>query len=122
MKIAALEFFPWFFVNDTHTWGPMQNLADNLAERLNFRYVYEAPEDGQWGQKTPTNWTGLVGMIYNNRSDLSLGPIALTWDRSQAGDFGALLTMEYLTVLSGYPSQAEPNAFGTLMAFDWTVR
>lgn len=54
-------------------------------------------------------------------SDLALGPIAMTEDRAKAGDFSSLLAMEYLTILSGYPSKAEPNAFGTLMAFDWTV-
>lgn len=51
----------------------MQNLADTLAETLNYKYSMEAPEDGEWGVKIHDNWTGQIGMLYNNVSCLHLG-------------------------------------------------
>lgn len=46
----------------------MQNVADCLADALNFQYILEAPEDGQWGVHIGKNWTGMVGMVFNNVS------------------------------------------------------
>ncbi|OQR70035.1 ligand-gated ionic channel-like [Tropilaelaps mercedesae] len=99
----------------------MRHVADNLASSLSFEYVIEAPEDGEWGVKTENNWTGMIGMIYNNRSDVALGPLALTENRLPVVKFGGIVMVDYLTILTGYLSRAEPSAFGALMTFDWTV-
>ncbi|XP_022662330.1 glutamate receptor 2-like [Varroa destructor] len=119
--MTAAHLPPWFFSNGTASWGPMQNLADTLAETLNYKYSMEAPEDGEWGVKIHDNWTGQIGMLYNNRTDIALGPIALTEQRFAAVDFSSMLTTDYLTILSGYPTYTQVNAFGFLMVFNWTV-
>ncbi|XP_064487471.1 glutamate receptor-like [Ornithodoros turicata] len=102
--------------------GPMPNIISILAELMGFRYSVTSPEDLQWGMALPNgSWTGMVGMLFRNSADLALGPIAMTYDRSQVSRFTAQVTTDYLTILTGFPEVVEANIFGTIMAFEWKV-
>ncbi|EEC17090.1 glutamate receptor, putative, partial [Ixodes scapularis] len=92
------------------------------ASYPSHRYSLSSPEDSQWGMALPGgNWTGLVGMLHQNRADMALGPVAMTYDRSQVSTFTSQVSTDYLTVLSGFPDVVEASVFGTLMAFEWKV-
>ena len=65
----ASQWPPWIFINATDTSGPMKQVADALANSLNFTYEIEAPPDGAWGQQRPDgSWTSMVGMVCDNVS------------------------------------------------------
>ncbi|KAL3192796.1 hypothetical protein MRX96_058659 [Rhipicephalus microplus] len=99
--------------------GPMANLLDLLTENLGFTYTLHSPEDGHWGVPLPNgNWTGLVGMMHNNISDLALGPLVMTYGRSLVTTFSSQVTTDYLTILAGFPNIIHASIFGTLMAFE----
>ncbi|KAH8025598.1 hypothetical protein HPB51_010365 [Rhipicephalus microplus] len=102
--------------------GPMANLLDLLTENLGFTYTLHSPEDGHWGVPLPNgNWTGLVGMMHNNISDLALGPLVMTYGRSLVTTFSSQVTTDYLTILAGFPNIIHASIFGTLMAFELQV-
>ncbi|CAN8015239.1 unnamed protein product, partial [Ixodes persulcatus] len=89
---------------------------------LSYRYSVSSPEDSQWGMALQGgNWTGMVGMLHQNRADMALGPIAMTYDRAQVSTFSSQVTTDYLTILAGFPNVVEASVFGTLMAFEWKV-
>ncbi|XP_042146549.1 glutamate receptor U1-like [Ixodes scapularis] len=102
--------------------GPMSNLLETLSDGMGFTYSVSSPEDSQWGIALPGgNWTGMVGMLHQNRADMALGPIAMTYDRAQVSAFSSQVTTDYLTILAGFPNVVEASVFGTLMAFEWKV-
>ncbi|XP_077519967.1 ionotropic receptor 93a-like [Amblyomma americanum] len=47
--------------------------------------------------------------------------MGVTYDRASATTFTATVFTEYMTILAGFPDVIEVSAFGTLMAFEWTV-
>ncbi|XP_077552312.1 glutamate receptor 3-like [Haemaphysalis longicornis] len=55
------------------------------------------------------------------KADIALGPLAMTYERSQVATFSSQVVTEYLTILAGFPDAIEVSAFGMLMAFDWQV-
>ena len=65
--VTVCKWPPWFFTNETHRWGPMQQVADSLAQALDFTYSIQVPLDGQWGVRHINgSWSGMVGMIHEN--------------------------------------------------------
>ncbi|XP_037505559.2 glutamate receptor 2 [Rhipicephalus sanguineus] len=52
---------------------------------------------------------------------MAMGPLGITYDRIQVIHFPPQIHTEYLTILAGFPDQAQVSAFGTLMVFQWQV-
>ncbi|XP_072143776.1 glutamate receptor ionotropic, kainate glr-3-like [Dermacentor andersoni] len=105
--------------------GRVAPRGDNLRRdshhenELEDFYTVDSPEDGQWGVPLPNgDWSGMVGMVYNNKSDLALGPLVMTYGRSQVITFSSQVTTNYLTILAGFPNVIHGSIFGTLMAFN----
>ncbi|XP_049517723.1 probable glutamate receptor [Dermacentor silvarum] len=109
-------------LDDVRMSGPMTSLLELLVDELVFNYTIHSPEDGQWGVPLPNgDWSGLVGMVYNNRADLALGPVAITNSCSRAVTFTSQVTTDYLTILAGFSDIVEASMLGPLMAFEWQV-
>ncbi len=72
--------------NSTYS-GVYMELLQYMAERMNFTYTLREPVDGQWGNKANVTWTGLVGMIAQNESDLIMAPLANHLSRHEVMDF-----------------------------------
>nr|XP_050035606.2 glutamate receptor ionotropic, kainate glr-3-like [Dermacentor andersoni] len=108
--------------------GRVAPRGDNLRRdshhenELEDFYTVDSPEDGQWGVPLPNgDWSGMVAMVYNNKSDLALGPLVMTYGRSQVITFSSQVTTNYLTILAGFPNVIHGSIFGTLMAFNLEV-
>ncbi|KAH6948058.1 hypothetical protein HPB50_022768 [Hyalomma asiaticum] len=126
-SLDGQPWVPWLHLNiggpeEVRMSGPMANLLELLAEKLGFDYTIHSPEEHQWGILLPNGeWSGLVGMVFNNKADLALGPVVMTYDRSRVVTFTSQVTTDYLAILAGFPDIFEGSMFGTLMAFEWQV-
>jgi hypothetical protein len=70
------------------TTGTLQQVLFRLQEILNFTMVTSVPQDKQWGALLGNNktWSGLVGMLVNNQSDLASSGLTVSAQRRQAID------------------------------------
>ena len=48
--------------------GFIKDLMDVLSDKVGFQYKFQIPDDMQYGQQTPTGWTGLIGDVVNKVS------------------------------------------------------
>ena len=85
-------------VNSTS--GFYHDLAQLLAESLNFKLINKRPPDGKFGapnataaqdQKSdPETWSGLVRMLMVGEADFSASGVTATLERSRAIDFAII--------------------------------
>lgn len=77
-----------------------------LSKSLRFDVEVLYPADGEWGRELPNgSWTGLVGMVLRNESDIALGGIAVTEKRFQIISYSAPYRFTYLTFATNLPRQ-----------------
>ncbi|KAH6936332.1 hypothetical protein HPB50_016162 [Hyalomma asiaticum] len=69
----------------------------------------------------PAGITWFAQMREEQRAEIVITPISVTYDRTQVVNFSPQIMAEYLTILAGFPDLVEVSAFGTLMAFHWQV-
>ncbi|GIX99139.1 lig_chan-Glu_bd domain-containing protein [Caerostris darwini] len=67
--------------------GLEANLINFLSSRLGFEYQLFLPEDKAWGRFENGKWTGMVGMILRNETDIALGDLTISEKRFQVIDF-----------------------------------
>ncbi|XP_050727640.1 glutamate receptor ionotropic, kainate 5-like isoform X2 [Eriocheir sinensis] len=98
--------------------GPMANMINILAEKLNFTYKLVQPEDGAWGSRLPNgSWTGMVGMVNRKEADLALGPFGRTENRAQAVDFTPSFFFDYRCILASKgTAEVDPWCFLYVLA------
>lgn len=104
LRIAVLPLNGLFEV-DTQTDGEMvitggleEEYLKVLSKSLNFKMKILAPADGEWGRETENgSWTGLVGMVLRNESDIGIGGLAVTEKRHKVIDYSAPYRYTYLT-------------------------
>ena len=54
--------------------------------KLNFSYTMVASPDDFYGvHHSDGNWSGLVGMIYNDQADICINDMTITTERSKVG-------------------------------------
>ncbi|XP_042899803.1 probable glutamate receptor [Parasteatoda tepidariorum] len=59
-----------------------------LSRALNFEYEILVPSDHSYGSKDAFgNWTGMVGMVARNETDMAFSYITVTEERSTVADF-----------------------------------
>lgn len=62
--------------------------VDILAKALGFSYELLSTSDGEIGRPLPDgNWTGQMGMVQHNETDMVVGVISVTDQRLQVADF-----------------------------------
>ncbi|XP_035225929.1 probable glutamate receptor [Stegodyphus dumicola] len=89
------------------TGGIEAKMIEILANTLKFKYELVTPKDGQWGKMQENgSWTGLIGMVSRNESDLALAYITATEQRKSAVDFITYTTEEttFLTNALQFPT------------------
>ncbi|XP_059079771.1 probable glutamate receptor [Tigriopus californicus] len=88
LRISVLESLPLTKINGSNVSGYFVDVLDILADLMHFQVVYQRPPDGLWGSKNDDGtWNGMVGELTNNQSDISIGGLSITEDRSQVIDF-----------------------------------
>ena len=57
-----------------------------MRQKLNFTYTMVASPDDFYGvHHSDGNWSGLVGMIYNDQADICINDMTITTERSKVG-------------------------------------
>ncbi|KAK6192396.1 hypothetical protein SNE40_003870 [Patella caerulea] len=100
MKCTATELYPYsnFKLNGRHLLigtviteffqhKIIENLADILAEQLNFTYTFVQPQDLRYGGKAYGVWQGLVGQLVRTEVDLVLADFTITKERLEVIDY-----------------------------------
>ncbi|KAG8178946.1 hypothetical protein JTE90_027825 [Oedothorax gibbosus] len=69
--------------------GVEANFIKVLSEALGFDYNLTIPKDKEWGRHplTGRTWTGLIGMVERNETDIAIGDLTITKNRASAVDF-----------------------------------
>eukprot|EP00094_Tigriopus_californicus_P005739 TCALIF_05532-PA protein Name:"Similar to GRIK4 Glutamate receptor ionotropic, kainate 4 (Homo sapiens)" AED:0.32 eAED:0.33 QI:0/-1/0/1/-1/1/1/0/332 len=102
LRVTILPYFPLVNLNLTDlndNTGYFVDVLDILADLMHFQVVYQMPPDGRWGGKNDDGtWNGMVGELTNNQSDISIGGLSITEDRSQVIDFTYPLINEDVTL------------------------
>ncbi|XP_023228372.1 probable glutamate receptor [Centruroides sculpturatus] len=100
----------------------MKKVLDIMSRYARFNYTMLIPADKQWGTLLPNgSFTGLIGMLSRNETDIALGPLTITYERRRVANFSKLFQMMHLTILGGNMKESRENVFGYILTFDWKV-
>ncbi|XP_071536189.1 glutamate receptor ionotropic, delta-2-like [Panulirus ornatus] len=98
--------------------GPMANVADFFARRMNFTYTYVRSPDREWGiKKEDGSWSGMVGLVSREEAAIGLGPIVATAARAEVVDFTSPLSIISCRIL-GRQGRPEVDPWGFLLPLD----
>ncbi|KAH6921659.1 hypothetical protein HPB50_003937 [Hyalomma asiaticum] len=102
--------------------GPLGNIFNSLVQVLRFNYTIGVPREVTTGSPQPDgSWTGSMGMLHRNESDLAMGPFFPATERLEIAQPSAVFYLEELRILAGRTTAQESSVFGYIMAFDWMV-
>ncbi|XP_069941765.1 uncharacterized protein [Cherax quadricarinatus] len=80
--------------------GPVPQLMEYLSKGLNFTYTYMRPPDGEWGVKLDNrSWSGMVGMVMREETDIAVGPFVIDGRRGEVVDFTIPILFDYWRIL-----------------------
>ncbi|XP_015916337.2 probable glutamate receptor [Parasteatoda tepidariorum] len=84
-----------------------------LSRYLNFEYKILVPSDYSYGSKDAFgNWTGMMGMIARNETDMAFSYISVTEERSTVADFSVpYYTLEKTFLMNHAPFLPKTTAF-----------
>lgn len=112
LRVAILPLNQLFEVQRDHkgsliiSGGLEAEYVKTLSTSLRFNVEVLYPEDGEWGRELPNgSWTGLVGMVLRNESDIALGGIAVTEKRFKIISYSVPYRFTYLTFATNLPRQ-----------------
>ncbi|XP_071548115.1 glutamate receptor-like [Panulirus ornatus] len=101
--------------------GPMANLLDILADKVNFDYELVQPSDHVWGIPQPNgSWTGLLGMLQRKEVEVAFGPFVVTPQRETVCDFSYPIFADDFAILMVRPT-LQSNISGFLKPFAMKV-
>nr|XP_045588543.1 probable glutamate receptor [Procambarus clarkii] len=110
LKIAAEEWVPWTKIvteDDGRVMilGPMADLLEIFAAKMNFSYELIRPSDRVWGGPQPNgSWTGMLGMLQRQEVELAIGPFGVTDLRETVCDFSVPVYSENNAILMVRPT------------------
>lgn len=94
LKVAVLPILGFFevkFQNGTDasvTGGIEFHLFNIVLKSLRLPFQVHIPKELDWGEERNDGyWTGLVGMVLRNESDLAFGSVPLTEERASVVDY-----------------------------------
>ncbi|KAA0198571.1 Ionotropic receptor 126 [Hyalella azteca] len=85
--------------------GLEYRMLQYAAEALNFTYVLQIPADNEWGRFINGSWTGKVGDLVNNRSDLAIGGIVYKSQRSAVALYSTMFHQELWSIVCPRPTK-----------------
>ncbi|XP_077558134.1 putative glutamate receptor [Haemaphysalis longicornis] len=102
--------------------GPVGNIFNALVQALRFNYSIDLPREVTTGSPQPDgSWTGCMGMLHRNESDLAMGPFFPASERLEIALPSTVLYVDELRILAGRTASQETSVFGYILAFDWMV-
>uniref|UniRef100_W8BR51 Glutamate receptor ionotropic, kainate 3 n=1 Tax=Ceratitis capitata TaxID=7213 RepID=W8BR51_CERCA len=98
--------------------GYAVDLIKELAERMNFEYIFVPVADQQYGKYDPTTkqWNGIIGEIINNDAHMGICDLTITQARRTAVDFTVPFMQLGVSILA-YEQTVEPKALAFLDPF-----
>ncbi|KAH7958486.1 hypothetical protein HPB49_001998 [Dermacentor silvarum] len=109
--------------------GTVGNIFNALVQALHFNkftilqlrsYTIALPPEVTTGSpQADGSWTGCMGMLHRNESDLAMGPFFPASERLEIAKPSTVFYMEDLRILGGRKTAQESSVFGYIMAFDW---
>ncbi|XP_064079193.1 glutamate receptor ionotropic, kainate 2-like isoform X3 [Macrobrachium nipponense] len=92
------------------------DLIQEISEILGFNYTVKLADDGQHGkyEEKRKRWNGMIGELLDQRADLAIGDLTITYEREQVVDFTMPWMNLGITILYRKPTKKPPNLFSFL--------
>ncbi|XP_023349760.1 glutamate receptor ionotropic, kainate 2 isoform X2 [Eurytemora carolleeae] len=93
--------------------GYSVDLIHEIAGILGFNYTIKLVEDGSYGSynKHTGKWNGMIGELLDQKADLVVADITITYEREQGVDFTMPFMNLGVTILYKKPNKKDPNLF-----------
>ncbi|XP_071530510.1 probable glutamate receptor [Panulirus ornatus] len=110
LRVAVEQWMPWIKTDvqedgTVKVLGPMANLLDILADKVNFEYALVQPPDHAWGVSLPNgSWTGMMGMLQKEEVEIVLGPSSMSHQRETICDFSDPIVTDDFAILMIRPT------------------
>jgi len=93
--------------------GYSVDLIHEIASILGFNYTIKLVEDGSYGSldKSTGKWSGMIGELLDQKADLVVADITITYEREQGVDFTMPFMNLGVTILYTKPNKKDPNLF-----------
>ncbi|XP_074644291.1 glutamate receptor ionotropic, kainate 2-like [Tubulanus polymorphus] len=94
------------------------DLLKLMAADLHFNYTIKLVADGRYGAPVRNyGWNGMVRELMDQKADLAVAPLSISYDREQVIDFTKPFMNLGITILGKKPEKKDPSLFSFLSPF-----
>ena len=92
------------------------DLIYEISRVLGFNYTFKLAPDGKYGSynRDVKEWDGMMRELLEQRADLAIADLTITYDREQAVDFTMPFMNLGISILYRKPIKQPPNLFSFL--------
>ncbi|XP_042238473.1 glutamate receptor ionotropic, kainate 2-like isoform X3 [Homarus americanus] len=92
------------------------DLIQEISQILGFNYTIKIAGDSQHGKldKKLNRWNGMIGELLDQKADVAIGDLTITYEREQEVDFTMPWMNLGITILYRKPTKKPPNLFSFL--------
>nr|XP_021207903.1 glutamate receptor ionotropic, kainate 2 isoform X4 [Bombyx mori] len=92
------------------------DLIHEISKILGFNYTFKLAPDGRYGSynRETKEWDGMIRELLEQRADLAIADLTITYDREQVVDFTMPFMNLGISVLYRKPIKQPPNLFSFL--------
>ncbi|CAG9787775.1 unnamed protein product [Diatraea saccharalis] len=92
------------------------DLIHEISKILKFNYTFKLAPDGRYGSQNreTKEWDGMIRELLEQRADLAIADLTITYDREQVVDFTMPFMNLGISVLYRKPIKQPPNLFSFL--------
>lgn len=92
------------------------DLVHEISKILGFNYTIKLVPDGRYGSlnKETKEWDGMMKELLDQKADLAVADLTITYDREQAVDFTMPFMNLGISILYRKPTKQPPNLFSFL--------
>ncbi|KAJ2951074.1 hypothetical protein O0L34_g5454 [Tuta absoluta] len=92
------------------------DLIHEISKVLGFNYTFKLAPDGRYGSynRETKEWDGMIRELLEQRADLAIADLTITYDREQVVDFTMPFMNLGISVLYRKPIKQPPNLFSFL--------
>lgn len=96
--------------------GYAVDLIHEISRSLGFNYKIQLVPDGSYGSlnKMTGEWNGMIRELLEQRADLAIADLTITFEREQAVDFTTPFMNLGVSILYRKPIKQPPNLFSFL--------
>ncbi|XP_071450570.1 glutamate receptor ionotropic, kainate 2 isoform X3 [Hetaerina americana] len=92
------------------------DLVEEISRILGFNYTFKLVPDGRYGSlnRETKEWDGMMKELLDQKADLAIADLTITYDREQAVDFTMPFMNLGISILYRKPIKQPPNLFSFL--------